>query len=147
MPNTHKRGEWGSYSPCSLRAVEYSPVFVETSLALVAKMLSEDSFERTETTRCLDVANHTHYHHGWSLEDRHSFNYLVLVRLWRQKQCIIITIASSEEHTVWHEFMPITNTPMNPILFIPLWLLRTSVIKNLNRFTNQESTVIIIWEL
>jgi hypothetical protein len=56
-----------------------APVLVETTLALVADVLSPDSTDRAETTGCVLVADKTDNNHGRSLDDGDTLEDLLLV--------------------------------------------------------------------
>jgi len=56
------------------------PVLVESALALVTDVLSEDGLERSEPTRGLDVADNTDSDHRRSLDNGDGFHYFLLVR-------------------------------------------------------------------
>ena len=57
------------------------PVLVEAPFALVAQVLSKDGFESSQTTWCLDVANHADTHNGRSLDNGDRLDNLVLMTL------------------------------------------------------------------
>ena len=63
----------------------YVPVLVEPPPALLTQMLGKDGLERTQTSWRLNIADRTHHHQGWSLNDRHGLHHFLLVTLCREQ--------------------------------------------------------------
>merc|ERR1719309_191143 len=57
----------------------HGPVLVETTFTFFTKMLSKDSLESSQSSRCLDVSHNANTHHWRSLNNSNSFYYFLLV--------------------------------------------------------------------
>ena len=55
---------------------KHLPILVESTFALNIDMLSPNSFQGSQTSRSLNVTDHSNAYHGWSFKNSHSFNNL-----------------------------------------------------------------------
>ncbi|KAG9264302.1 hypothetical protein AMEX_G22563 [Astyanax mexicanus] len=68
-----------------LTLMHSSPVFVESSLALIAKMFSKYGFEAAQTLYGADVSHHAHHDYGRSLDNSDGLHLLSAMHL---PQCV-----------------------------------------------------------
>ena len=69
-----------------------TPVFVESTLALIANVLSKDGLEIAQTLQRSDVAHHSHHDQRRSLDNSDCLHLLSLCYLWEREKRYLTTI-------------------------------------------------------